>query len=51
MDDKMIQMAKTLFKDRRTPVAEICATLGVSEATFYRHVSSAKTRTACPSSR
>jgi AcrR family transcriptional regulator len=38
MDDRKIQMAVTLLKDRSTPVADICATLGVSKATLYRHV-------------
>ena len=38
MDDRKLQMAMTLLKDRSNSVADICATLGVSKATLYRHV-------------
>lgn len=38
MDEKKIQMAKALLKNRETPVADICGTLGVSKATLYRYV-------------
>ena len=38
MDEKKVQMALALLKDRTTPVADICATLGVSKATLYRHL-------------
>lgn len=38
MDERKIQMAQTLLKDRNTPIADICTMLGVSKATLYRHV-------------
>jgi DNA invertase Pin-like site-specific DNA recombinase len=34
---KQLQIAQQLY-DAKTPVNEICETLGISRATFYRHV-------------
>ena len=34
---KQLQIARQLY-DAKTPVNEICETLGISRATFYRHV-------------
>jgi DNA invertase Pin-like site-specific DNA recombinase len=39
MTDKKIQMAATLLKDGRARLKDVCATLGVSKATLYRHLS------------
>ena len=36
MDEKKIQIAKSLHADGKTTVSEICATLNVSKATLYR---------------
>jgi predicted DNA-binding transcriptional regulator AlpA len=33
-----ISQLRTLAKDKRTTVAEICHTLGISRATFYRYI-------------
>jgi len=41
MDDKTAKMALTLHKDGKTPIAEICRTLKVSRATFYRNLKAA----------
>jgi len=38
MDKNMIRMAKTLMADPKSKVEDICATLGVSKATLYRHL-------------
>lgn len=38
MDERKIQMAVTLLKDRNTPVKDVCQTLGVSRATLYRNL-------------
>jgi DNA invertase Pin-like site-specific DNA recombinase len=37
LTDKQLQIAQQLY-DAKTPVQEICETLGISRATFYRHV-------------
>jgi DNA invertase Pin-like site-specific DNA recombinase len=37
-DEPRVQMASTLYGDRRLPVADICRTLRISPATFYRYV-------------
>src|SRR5215213_5450969 len=37
LTDEQMQMAKTLY-DTRMPVDEICKTLSISRATFYRYV-------------
>lgn len=36
LDDKTAKMALTLHADGKTPITEICRTLKVSRATFYR---------------
>jgi DNA invertase Pin-like site-specific DNA recombinase len=33
-----VAQLQSLAKDKRNAVAEICKTLGISRATFYRHV-------------
>ena len=38
MDEKKVAMAMALLKNRTTPVGDICAILGVSKATLYRHL-------------
>jgi len=37
-DPKKLALARALYDGGQTDVATICATLGVSRATFYRHV-------------
>ena len=41
MDAKTAKMALTLHKDGKTPISEICRTLKVSRATFYRNLKAA----------
>ena len=38
LSDRQISIAKSLYTDRNTPVPEICRTLKISKATFYRYV-------------
>jgi len=38
LDKKQIKIAESLYEDGKTSVSEICRTLGVSRATFYRNV-------------
>ena len=38
MDAKKLKMARSLYADAKTQVAEICEGLGISRATFYRHI-------------
>lgn len=40
LDDKKLTLARSLHKDPSNSVADICATLGISRATFYRHLPS-----------
>ena len=42
MDEKKIQIARSLHADGKTSISEICQTLKISRATFYRNVSLAK---------
>jgi DNA invertase Pin-like site-specific DNA recombinase len=35
---KQVIQLRTLVKDERTTVTEICETLGISRATFYRYI-------------
>jgi DNA invertase Pin-like site-specific DNA recombinase len=35
---RKVEQLRTLAKDERTTVAEICHTLGISRATFYRYI-------------
>ena len=39
MDQKKLSIAESLYKDGKTNVSEICKTLGISRATFYRSIS------------
>ncbi|MEI7773562.1 MAG: helix-turn-helix domain-containing protein [Verrucomicrobiota bacterium] len=39
MDKKKLSIAESLYKDGKTNVSEICKTLGISRATFYRNIS------------
>lgn len=36
--DPRVQMASTLYADQRLTVPDICHTLHISQATFYRYV-------------
>jgi DNA invertase Pin-like site-specific DNA recombinase len=38
MDAKKLRMARSLYADSKTQVVEICEGLGISRATFYRHI-------------
>jgi DNA invertase Pin-like site-specific DNA recombinase len=38
LSSRKIEQLQTLAKDERTTVGEICQTLGISQATFYRYV-------------
>jgi DNA invertase Pin-like site-specific DNA recombinase len=38
MNSKKLKMATSLYADGNTQVGEICETLGISRATFYRHL-------------
>jgi DNA invertase Pin-like site-specific DNA recombinase len=38
MNSKKLKMATSLYADGKTQVGEICETLGISRATFYRHL-------------
>ena len=38
MDEKKISMAKKLHEDSSNSINDICKTLGVSRATFYRYM-------------
>ena len=40
LDARKLAQARSLHKDPANTVAEICATLGISRATFYRHLAS-----------
>jgi DNA invertase Pin-like site-specific DNA recombinase len=42
MDEKKVQIARSLYADGKTSVAEICETLKVSKATLYRNLKLAK---------
>ena len=39
MNQKKLSIAESLYKDGKTNVSEICKTLGISRATFYRNIS------------
>jgi predicted transcriptional regulator YheO len=38
MDAKKLKMARSLYADAKTQVGGICERLGISRATFYRHI-------------
>src|SRR5438309_4069861 len=38
MNTKKLKMATLLYSEGKTHVGEICETLGISRATFYRHI-------------
>jgi len=38
MDKKKLSIAESLYRDGKTNVSEICKTLGISRATFYRNI-------------
>src|SRR5512143_1264840 len=40
LDARKLAQARSLHKDPANTIAEICATLGISRATFYRHLAS-----------
>src|SRR5712691_320557 len=41
-DEPRVRMAYTMYVDQRLTVAEICQTLHISQATFYRYVTLGK---------
>jgi DNA invertase Pin-like site-specific DNA recombinase len=38
LTDRQISIAKSLYADKQTSIPEICRTLKISKATFYRYV-------------
>jgi len=44
-DEPRVRMAYTMYVDRRLTVADICQTLRISQATFYRYVALGKRAT------
>ena len=38
LDQKKVAIAESLYRDGKTKVSEICKTLGISRATFYRNI-------------
>jgi DNA invertase Pin-like site-specific DNA recombinase len=42
IDKKKAKIAASLYADQKSSVPEICETLGISKATFYRHMKSQK---------
>jgi DNA invertase Pin-like site-specific DNA recombinase len=44
LDVKKLALAKSLHQDASHTIADICTTLGISRATFYRHLSSREER-------
>jgi DNA invertase Pin-like site-specific DNA recombinase len=40
--DGKMQLARTLYREKKRPIADICKMLGISRATLYRHVKAAK---------
>jgi DNA invertase Pin-like site-specific DNA recombinase len=42
LDENKVQIARSLYADGKTSVAEICETLKVSKATLYRNLKLAK---------
>jgi predicted DNA-binding transcriptional regulator AlpA len=38
MSPQQVRQLRTLAKDDRNTVTEICQTLGISRATFYRYI-------------
>ena len=38
LDKKQVAVAESLYEDGKTSVSQICKTLGISRATFYRNV-------------
>lgn len=51
MDEKKAAIARTLRQDPERTVKEICATLGISPATFYRYTGGSKDCSPAPSPR
>jgi DNA invertase Pin-like site-specific DNA recombinase len=45
-DAKQLELARTLYKDGKTDITTICATLGISRATLYRALRDARSRPA-----
>lgn len=39
LDKKQVAVAESLYEDGKTSVSQICKTLGISRATFYRNIS------------
>ncbi|MGV3774941.1 MAG: helix-turn-helix domain-containing protein [Verrucomicrobiales bacterium] len=35
---RKVRTARTLYAERSMPVPDICRTLGISRATFYRYI-------------
>ena len=38
MDEKKLALASAMLKNREIPVREVCAAVGVSRSTLYRHL-------------
>jgi DNA invertase Pin-like site-specific DNA recombinase len=38
VDEKKIRQAKAMLADKKNTVQDVCATLGISRATMYRHL-------------
>ena len=38
LDKKQVAVAESLYGDGKTSVSQICKTLGISRATFYRNI-------------
>ena len=41
VEDRRVQAAKKFHADKTMPIADICATLRISRATFYRYLAAA----------
>ena len=39
VEDPKVQMAKSIYKEKSMSIAQICSTLDISKATFYRYIS------------
>ena len=38
IDDKTFQMTLRLYEEKKTPVTDICSSLGIAKRTFYRYL-------------
>lgn len=42
LDSRKAEIAQRLYNDKSNSIGEICTTLGISRATFYRYIKPAK---------